>query len=92
VTKWTPNEVTVDVQGARPGEHLVLNQNWDPGWSAKGHDVASWSDTVAATLTQPDGTVVFRYRPPTFWPGVALFFVTVGWIGTAYRKARRAAR
>jgi len=89
VTKWTPNEVTVEVHGAQAGEHVVLNQNWDPGWSASGRQLENWEDTVSADLHEPDATVVFRYRPPTFWPGVLVFFVTLGWIGWAYRHARR---
>ena len=90
VTKWSPNEVTVEVHDARAGEHLVLNQNYDPGWSASGRSVENWEDTVRVDLHEADATVVFRYRPPTFWPGVLLFFVTVGGIGWAYRRARKA--
>jgi hypothetical protein len=92
VTKWTPNEVTVEVHGAQAGEHLVLNQNWDPGWSASGRHLENWQDTLSADLHESDATVVFRYRPPTFWPGVSLFVVTLGWIGWAYRRARRPRR
>ncbi|HEX3343434.1 MAG TPA: hypothetical protein VHS09_02625 [Polyangiaceae bacterium] len=90
VTRWSPNEVAVEVHGAQPGEHVVLNQNYDPGWSARGHEVDDWLDTVRADLHEPDATVVFRYRPPTFLPGVLVFVVTLGGIGWAYRRARRA--
>ena len=79
----------MEVHGAQAGEHVVLNQNYDPGWSARGRNVENWEDTVRADLHEADTTVVFRYRPPTFWPGVVLFFVTLGWIGWAYRGARR---
>jgi hypothetical protein len=89
VTKWTPNEVTVEVHGAQAGEHLVLNQNWDPGWSASGRKLESWHDTVSADLHESDGAVVFRYRPPTFWPGIFVLLVTLGSIGWAYHRARR---
>ena len=41
VTSFTPNEVTIHVEDARPGDHVVLNQNWDPGWSANGVPAAS---------------------------------------------------
>jgi hypothetical protein len=90
VTKWTPNEVTVEVHGAQPGERLVLNQNWDEGWRATGGDAGEWRDTVSAILRQGDGPVVFRYRPPTFWPGVVLCGVTVLGIAASAWTARRA--
>jgi hypothetical protein len=92
VTSWTPNAVTVEVHGAQAGEHLVLNQNYDPGWSASGRKLENWKDTLSAGLDAADATVVFRYRPPTFWPGVSLLLVTMGWIGWAYRRARRGER
>jgi hypothetical protein len=89
VAKWTPNEVTIDVHGAQAGERLVLNQNWDPGWRASGGDAGEWRDTVSAVLYKGDGTVVFRYRPPTFWPGVGIFGATAAAIAAVYIVARR---
>ena len=91
VTHWTPNEVTVEVHDAQPGEHVVLNQNWDAGWSANGKSTTAWKDTVAATLSAPDATVVFRYRPSTLLPGLGLFALTCGAIAWAWRRARRPA-
>ncbi|HVZ87820.1 MAG TPA: hypothetical protein VHG72_12675, partial [Polyangia bacterium] len=34
VTRWTPNAVTVRVTGARPGDRLVYDMNFDRGWRA----------------------------------------------------------
>ena len=92
VTHWTPNEVTVEVHGARANERLVLNQNWDPGWRAAGVQTEAWHDTVSATLPAGDATLVFRYRPLTFWPGVLLFFATCAGLLAIRQRARRAGR
>jgi hypothetical protein len=92
VTSWTPNEVTVQVHGAGPGTRLVLNQNWDPGWSARGAQVAEWHDTVSAVLRGADATVVFRYRPSTLWPGVVLFLGTCTGLAALARRMRRQRR
>jgi hypothetical protein len=93
VTKWTPNEVTAQVSGARPGAHIVLNQNWDPGWTANGSPVMNWEDTNGALLRGPEETVVFRYRPRFWYVALGLFLATTGGIGYGYwlsRKLRRA--
>ena len=78
------------MHGAQPGEHVVLDQNWDPGWSASGRRVDNCHDTVRAELREADAVIVFRYRPLAFWPGIALFVVTLGGIGFAYHRVRRA--
>ncbi len=89
LVKFTPNEMTVDVHGATPGEHVVLNQNWDPGWSARGAKTQELADQVSAVITSPEQTFVFRYRPLAWWPGLAIFFATVGAIVWAWRRGRR---
>jgi hypothetical protein len=88
IEKWTPNEMTVSVHGAQAGEHVVLNQNWDPNWTANGARALNWSDQVAAELHGRDGTVVFRYLPRYFWPGVALFVLTSAGIAAWLHQAR----
>jgi hypothetical protein len=77
VLRWTPNEVEVRVEGAQPGDLLVMNQNFDPGWRANGRPSINLRDTVAASLTQPNEDVVFRYRPRTLFAGLLAFFVTL---------------
>ncbi|MBV9950251.1 MAG: hypothetical protein JOZ69_25645 [Myxococcales bacterium] len=88
ITRWTPNEVTVSVHGAQAGEHVVLNQNWDPGWSANGAAALNLGDQVGAPLHAADAEVVFRYRPRTFWPGVLVFVLTVA--GLVWVRRRHA--
>jgi hypothetical protein len=92
ITRWTPNSVTVRVIGARPGEHLVLNQNWDAGWKANGRRAIDWADQVAIDLRHSNEDVVFRYRPRTWWLGVFLFLLTVGSLAWAYLLARKVER
>jgi hypothetical protein len=77
ITRWSPNAVDVLVEGADPGEHVILNQNWDPGWSASTGRVLDWRDTVAAPITAPTQTVRFRYVPRMLGLGLAVFFLTV---------------
>jgi hypothetical protein len=92
IASWSPNEVKVEVTGAQAGEHLVLNQNFDEGWSANGESTQNWSDQVATQLHGPASTVVFRYRPPTFIPGILVFALTVGGIVFVVRRRRMIAR
>jgi hypothetical protein len=89
IDAWSPNVVRVKVTGAQAGEHVVLNQNWDAGWSADGTTALNWSDAVAAQLHGPESVVVFRYRPPTFIPGMIVWALTVGGIAWLYVRTRR---
>ncbi|HEY3819085.1 MAG TPA: hypothetical protein VGL81_18075 [Polyangiaceae bacterium] len=76
VVSWTPNDVEVRVEGARPGDHVVVNQNWDPGWSADGAPAIAYQDAVASVLTAPAQTIHFRYWPRALGWGLALLGVT----------------
>jgi hypothetical protein len=90
IASFSPNAIAVKVTGAQPGEHVVLNQNWDTGWKADGEPVLNWSDAIAAQLHVNDGTVVFRYRPRLWYPGLALCFLTLGTLVAGWRlEARR---
>lgn len=91
ITRWSPNAVTVQVSHARPGDHVVLNQNWDSGWYANGRRTLDWADLPAAVLSSENQTVVFRFVPPTLWLGLAIFATTIaalGWAGWAARDLR----
>jgi hypothetical protein len=88
VKRWTPNEVVVTVKGAHPGDLLVMNQNYDPGWSADGTTAINYNDTVAAVLKTADATLTFRYRPRLLWAGIALLLATLGTIAAVRRRLR----
>jgi hypothetical protein len=86
IVKFTPNEFTVAVHGATPGEHVVLNQNWDPGWSARGAKTEELGERISARVDSAEQTFVFRYRPLAWWPGLGIFAATLGAIVWARRK------
>jgi hypothetical protein len=89
ITSFTPNRVVVQVSGATPGEHVVLNQNWDAGWRANGSPAQNWVDTIGAEIHGPQATIVFRYRPRFWYTGLAMFGATVAAIGCAAWYKRR---
>ncbi|MGA3119769.1 MAG: hypothetical protein ABSF69_03270 [Polyangiaceae bacterium] len=89
IVRWTPNEVVVRVEGARVGDHVALNQNYDSGWTANGRSALDWADIVAAPVATPAQTVVFRYRPSTWWLALATFAMSIGAIGFfSWRRTR----
>jgi hypothetical protein len=95
MTKWSPNEMVVEIVGAKAGDHVSLNQNYDAGWLANGSAAYNSSDVVTAVINSSNETVVFRYRPRLWWPGVGIFAVTVfglGWSGWRLRRSRARAR
>ena len=72
VVSWSPNAVTVSYRGAKIGDTLVLNQNWDPGWRANGSATFNQRDAVGTTINARDGEVTFRYVPRFFYLGCLL--------------------
>lgn len=87
--KWSPNELVVAVHGAKPGDTLVVNQNWDTSWRVDGRPVVAWEDKIATHVTAPDAVVTFRYRPRTLPWAVAIFVATVAAIALGLRRGRR---
>lgn len=77
IVGWSPNAIDVEVEGAKPGDHIVLNQNWDPGWSANGDRATAWNDCVSIVTTRDSQVIHFRYRPKTLWLGILLFLAAV---------------
>jgi hypothetical protein len=89
VSRWSPNEIEITVSGARAGEHVAIDQNYDPGWTADGRAVDNMADVAAVVLRSSDEVVVFRYRPPWLWTGLALFVSSVAGLAWYAVKARR---
>ena len=75
--EWTPNKMVVQVHGARPGDLLVLNQNFDESWRANGTPTLDRHSVNAYRLTASDERVSFTYRPRTLWLGVFAAFVSL---------------
>jgi hypothetical protein len=92
ITAWAPGRVDVAVDGAQPGDHLVLNQNDDPGWSVDGADSPTRSTTgrhaVTALLRAGTTTVRFRHHTRGAWLGVLLFVVTIALLVRVGRARR----
>jgi hypothetical protein len=86
---FTPNAMTVHVEGATPGDLLVLNQNWDPGWRGDGVPAVAFHDAVATTIRSSNETVLFRYRPHFWGISLGICAVTVAGIAGAYARRRR---
>jgi hypothetical protein len=90
ITDWSPNAVEVRVEQARPGDHVVLDQNWDPGWSVSGADAVDYQHTIAGVLREGTTTVRFRYRARGWWLGLLVWAATVSaLVCLAYLKRRR---
>ena len=89
VTSFTPNEVRVRVDGAQPGDHVVLNQNWDPGWTADGLATSPLRDAVATVARAPAQAIVFRYRPRSLGLGLVACGLTLAAIAVALARTRR---
>ena len=90
VVSFTADEVAVRVEGAQQGDHLVLDQNWDPGWTANGNPTVPLNDAVGTVLEGPSESVVFRYRPRTLNAGLALCALTAAAIAAAMWRTRSA--
>lgn len=73
-TRWTPNELRIDVDLTRPTD-VLINQNWNEHWKA--HDAAgvpvevrSLAGRLAVRPAAPTRTTVtLRYRPRSFVVG-----------------------
>jgi hypothetical protein len=90
VTRWTPNAVTVHVTGASPGDRLVYDMNFDPGWRAAGAPAENWHGLVGAKVTTGDELIEISYWPKGLTAGLFLFLVTV--IAQAFLRARELRR
>lgn len=90
VVAWTPNAVTVSVRGASPGDIVVLNQNWDPGWRAQGQPAIAYRDAVATTINARDVELTFRYVPRFLGTGCFLFLAAIAFlVWTAKPRAKK---
>jgi hypothetical protein len=87
--RFTPNAFTVTVENAPHGDLVVVNQNWDNGWRANGVPVIDYRDVIATPVTAPYQTIVFRYRPRSWWLSLGILTVTLSAIAATYALRRR---
>jgi hypothetical protein len=89
VVRFSPNEIVVELAGARVGDRLVINQNFDPGWRVDGRPTEPYRDALASTLSAPSGRYTFRFWPRGFTPGLlGLAFTLVGLALVYWRRAK----
>src|SRR4051812_30296670 len=92
VTRWTPNAVTLHVTGASPGDRVVYDMNFDPGWRAAGAPAENWRGLVAAKVTSGDELIEISYRPKGLTAGLVLFVLTAAGQGVLLARQRRQRR
>jgi hypothetical protein len=76
-TFWSMNVMEVAYAGAKPGDLLVLNQNWDPGWSVNGVPSYNERDRVAYTMPAAQGRARFVFWPIGLTTGIIGFALTL---------------
>jgi hypothetical protein len=84
IASFSPNRVDVDFTGVTPGDLVVLNENWDAGWSAGGFSAIPYQEVVAFRADKPSGKVVFRYRPRFIVLTTALALLTLAAIAAGF--------
>lgn len=90
LARFSPNELVVRVRGGRPGDRLIVNQNFDPGWRVNGRPAEEHQKALATTLSKPDEELVFRFRPRGLVAGLGVFCATVLGLVVLARQRRRA--
>lgn len=97
VLSWSPNRVSIGVEGASDGAALVYNMNFDEGWSATAVSggaqtslaVFADADRLAVHVPSTATIVTFSYTPPRFHAGLSVFALTVLALGAALVRERR---
>jgi len=92
LTRWTPNAVTVRVTGYAPGDRLVYDTTFDPGWQADGGAAEAWQGLVSTRLAAGDAVVTLRYRPIGLVPGLLILTVTLIALAAVVGRERRQRR
>jgi hypothetical protein len=92
VVAFSPNAVEIQVQGARAGDRLVLNQNFDPGWRVDGRATEAYRDAVAFALPAASGRYTFRFWPRGHSWGLGVFVSALVVVALLYWRRARAAR
>jgi len=79
---WSPNRLEYRVECDTPAR-LVVNQRYERNWRCTdGRKVEARNGLISVPAGPKDSTVILRYRPRAFWPGVVFtclgVLVTVG--------------
>lgn len=86
---WSPNQLLVEVKAQNEGL-LIINQNYYPGWCAKGMAVESVRGLLAVRVDPQTSRVELYYRPVSFMIGSVISFLSVlgvgGWLWISCRR------
>ena len=77
LSDWTPNRAEVRVAGAKAGDLVVYNMNYDKSWRANGEPALDHHGLVATRLIGSVAHVTFRYFPRSLRYSVPLFLLTL---------------
>jgi hypothetical protein len=90
---WSPNRIEVEVRASAP-THLIVNQNWHPGWGADHGEVVSRDGLLAVRLPQGAQRVVLRFLPRSAIAGgivSALALAIAAWLALRKRAPETSA-
>ncbi|MEP7052710.1 MAG: hypothetical protein ABJB12_20245 [Pseudomonadota bacterium] len=88
LSSWSPNHAEVHVTGARAGDVLAYNMNFDPNWSANGEPAIEYNGVVATRVRADTTQVTFHYAPRSLRYSIPLFLLTLGGMVWALRRER----
>ncbi len=91
IVAFSPNRVEVEVTGATVGDRLIVNQNFDPGWSVDAQPTQAFRDAIATRITAPKQRLTFRFWPRGLSLGLGLFGLTLGAVALYYWRRAKAA-
>ncbi len=75
ISYFSPNKVVIGVSNV--SGTLVYNENYLPGWQARGREAVSYAGLIAAKVTPSDAAVEFQYSPLTFYIGLAVSIISL---------------
>ncbi len=76
ITKFTPNEIQVDV-GANQGDTLVLNQNFNPGWTSDTGAVRSYNGLISVDIPNGSHEITLYYKSNAFNLGLIITALSI---------------
>ncbi len=77
---WAPNRLELEVQATRP-VHLLVNQNWHPGWKSSVGEVVSREGLLGVSLTPGEHRVSLRFLPHSAIGGALVSVLAWGALG-----------
>jgi hypothetical protein len=75
-TYWSPNKLIVNFQ-TYEDTRVIINQNYDPGWSVRGKQTENFSGLLAVKVNQTETEVELSYFPNSFLIGGVISAVSL---------------